>query len=338
MSVELLTVLIFGSIVLSLALGLPLAFCLGGLAVLLTWLVWGPHAIISIYWFTIWEAADYTLLTIPLFVFMANMLVHAGIVDDLYEMMYRWIGGLGGGLAMGTVLISTIAAAMVGLSNAAVITSGVALLPAMLKRGYKKNIAMGSIAAGGSLGSLIPPSVILIVYCMLAETSIGRAWFGGFIPGLLLSFLFIAYIGVRCYFQPDLGPPLPAEEKASWKEKFISLRSTILPILVVFFVLGSVYMGIATVTESAAVGAAGAILCAAINRKLSWQTFKKACYSTLGLTCMVIWIVAMSVPIRVLFAYVRAPQYLESILMGLPFGRWGVLLIMQFIFPLIMLR
>jgi len=328
-SPEFFTVFMFASLFMLLILGLPLVFALGGLAAVLILLVWGPHATIIIYWNMTHKASSFLLIAIPLFIFMANMLQHSGIAQDLYNMMYRWIGHLGGGLAMGTVIICTLVAAMVGLSSAAMVTMGITALPAMLDRGYSKNIAIGSIAAGGTLGILIPPSVIMIVYSMMARTSVGKLWLGGILSGLLLSFLFIAYIGTRCFLQPEMGPPLPPEERAGLKEKISSLRAVALPLVLVVLVLGSIFFGIATPTEAAAVGAAGSILSAAIHRKLTWQNLKKTNYDTIRLTCMIFWILIAGESFRALYSYVAAAEFLKDTLLILPLGRWGVLIVIQ---------
>ncbi len=332
MSVEIITGLMFGSLLVFLALGLPLTFCLGGIAVALLCFLMGPNNASFIVYCNLTDKVGSFLFTaIPMFIFMANMLQRSGIAEDLYVMMHHWIGRLSGGLAIGTVLISTIMAAMVGLSSAATVTMGVDALPSMLKRGYSKHIAIGAITAGGTLGILIPPSVIMITYALATGASVGRLWIGGIFPGLLLSLIFIIYIAVRCHLQPQLGPALPPEERPIWKEKFISLKSVILPILLVILVLGSVFVGIATPTEAAAVGAAGSIICAAIHRRLSWQNFKEANYRTLRLTCMIFWILAAATSFRTIYSLVGATELFKSILLLMPFGRWGVIIVIQLI-------
>ena len=329
MSFEFLNWLLFGGLIVFAALGLPLVFCLGGVAVIFLLLVWDPPYYQAIYWDMQQVLGSFSFLAIPLFIFMANMLERSGIAEDLYTMIHRWIGRLAGGLAMGTVLICTLLAAMVGLSGAAVVTMGVTALPSMLKRGYDKHIAIGSIAAGGTLGILIPPSVIMVVYAIAAEQSIARLFLAGILPGLLLSSVFIAYIAIRCRLQPGLAPPLPPKERASWKEKFTSLRSVILPVSLVALVLGSIFMGIATVTESAAVGATGAILCAVILRRFSWQKFKETNYETLKLTCMIMWILIAALSFTRAYVIIGVLQFFQEVFMGLPLGPWGAIIIIQ---------
>ncbi len=332
MSVELMTVLLFGALLVFLALGLPLVFSLGGVAVVFIIFLMGPQkGFFLIYYNFLAETSGFLVIAIPLFIFMAYMLERSGVAESLYIMMHSWIGRLRGALAMGTVIISTMMAAMVGLSSAGTVTMGVVSLPSMLKRGYNKNIAIGSVAAGGTLGILIPPSVPLLVYAMHTGASVGKLWIGGIIPGLLLALLFILYIGIRCHFQPHLGPQLPPDERANWREKFNSLRSGILPLLIIVLVLGSIFMGVATPTEAAAVGAAASILCAAIYRRLTWQNFKEVNYRTLRLSCMIFWIIAAVASFRVVYTITGAAEFIEGILMMMPFGRWGVIIVIQLI-------
>jgi tripartite ATP-independent transporter DctM subunit len=271
---------------------------------------------------------------------MAGMLERSGVAEDLYRGIQLWMGGLAGGLAIGTVVISTVFAAMVGLSSAAVLTIGIIALPAMLRRGYHKLIALGSISAGGALGILIPPSIVMVVYATEGGVvspdspgvvSVGRLFLAGIIPGLLLAALFIVYIGLRCYFQPAMGPPLQTDARPSGREKFNSLKSLILPVLLVVMVLGSVLGGITTPSEAAAVGAAGAILSAAIYRRLTWQNFKEASYMTLKLTSMIMWILLAGRCFRALYFASGAAQLLRDTLTTLPFGAWGIIIAMQVI-------
>ena len=335
MSFDFLNWLLFGGLIVFVALGLPIVFCLGGVAVIFLLLVWDPPYYQAIYWDMQRVLGSFSFLAIPLFIFMANMLERSGIAEDLYTMIHHWIGRLAGGLAMGTVLICTLLSAMVGLSGAAVVTMGVTALPSMLKRGYDKHIAIGSIAAGGTLGILIPPSVIMVVYAIAAKESIARLFLAGILPGLLLSSIFIAYIGIRCRLQPHLAPSLPPKERANWKEKFTSLRSVILPVSLVVLVLGSIFMGIATVTESAAVGAAGAILCAVILRRFTWQKFKETNYETLKLTCMIMWILIAALSFTRAYIIIGVLQFFQEVFTGLPLGPWGAIIVIQLTFLLL---
>ncbi len=332
MSIELITVLLFGALILFLALGLPLAFVLGGVGVVGSYFLWGDRGMYLIAT-QVWASmGKFTLLAIPLFIFMAMILERAGVADDLYTLMHRWMGPLPGGLAIGTVIICTIFAAMAGISGAATVSMGIIALPAMLNRGYDKTIAMGCISGGGALGILIPPSVPMILYATLTGVSIGGLFAGGILPGLLLATLFIIYIGVRCHFQPTLGPPLPVEERVSWREKIISLRAVLLPIMIIIMVLGSIYAGICTATEASALGCVGAIISAVVYRKLNWTLIKEACFRTAALTALIIWILIGAYGFTAVYTGTGAHVLMEHIMMSIPGGRWAILITMQIIF------
>jgi tripartite ATP-independent transporter DctM subunit len=332
MSFEIVCLLLFGGLVVLIVLGLPLVFALGGIAAVFLILFWEPSYYQAIFWDARGTLNTYYYLAIPLFIFMACMLERSGIAEDLYTVIYRWAGRVAGGLAMGTVLICTLLAAMVGLSGAAVTTMGVTALPSMMKRGYDKYIVIGCIAAGGTLGILIPPSVIMMVYAIIAGVSVADLFLGGIVPGVLLAGLFILYIGIRTGFRPQLGPPLPPEERASWGEKFTSLRHIILPVLLVVLVLGAIFFGIASVNEVAAVGAAGTIVCAAVIGRLNWKNFKEASYETLKLSVMIMWIVIAADSFSRAYVIVGAMQHVEGLFAALPFGYWGALLAIEVTF------
>lgn len=332
MSIELITILLFGSLILLLALGLPLAFVLGGVGVIGSYLLWGDRGLFLMVAQAYASMGKFTLLAIPLFIFMAMILERAGVADDLYTLMHRWMGPLPGGLAIGTVIICTIFAAMAGISGAATVSMGVIALPAMLNRGYNKTIAMGCISGGGALGILIPPSVPMILYATLTGISIGGLFAGGILPGLLLATLFILYIGIRCFFQPELGPPLPVAERVSWNEKFSSLKAVILPIMIIVMVLGSIYAGICTATEAAALGCLGALISAAIHRKLHWDLLKEASFRAAALTALIVWILIGAYGFTAVYTGTGAHELMEHIMMSIPGGKWVILFTMQIVF------
>ncbi len=331
MNVEVTTLVMFFSLVLLLFSGLPLAFVLGGLALSLSYFLWGPNSMLLVAVQTWGVMTSYFLVAIPLYVFMANMLQRSGIIEDLFNVMQMWFGPLRGGLAIGTVVICTLMAAMTGIVGAAVATMGILALPDMLKRNYDKRIALGSICAGGTLGILIPPSVITIVYAVTAGVSIGHMFMGGVLPGVLLSSLFVAYIAVRCWLQPELGPAPSKEERAqySWKIKFLALRSVILPVLLIIGVLGSIYAGIATPTEAAGVGCLGAIISAAVYRRLTWGNIRESVYSTAKITAMILWITIGARCFISVFSAVGGDDLVSSFVSGLALNRWIILILIQ---------
>lgn len=331
MSIELITVLLFGSFLVLMVAGVPLVFALGGSAVIGTYFLWGPDALYAVGIRTFSSATSFVLLAIPMFIFMGAMLERSGIASDLYAMMRKWLGAVRGGLAVGTVLVCTIFAALVGVSGAATVTMGLVALPSMLSHNYDKGISLGCIAAGGALGVLIPPSVVMIVLGLYTNTSVGMLFLGGITAGLVLVALFTIYILVVSAIWPHLGPAVPEHERVSFPEKLVALRSVILPILLVVVVLGSIIGGAATPSEAAGLGAFGAMLCASVKQRLTWPTVYEACKITLRLSCMVMWIVFAAAIFTSLYSAVGADQLVRDALSLLPGGRWGVLIGMQVI-------
>lgn len=332
MSIATLTALLFGSLILGIVTGLPICFVLGGVgAVFCVWL-WGFEGLFTIVTKTAQGMDSFVLMAVPLFILMANILERSGVADALYVAMHRWAGKLRGGLAMGTVGICTLFAAMSGISGAATVTMGMIALPEMLKRKYNTTIAIGCVQAGGALGILIPPSVTFIIFALFTESSVGRLFLGGVFPGLLLAILFITYIAIRCRIQPEAGPPLPPEERVGWHEKFASLKSLILPVIVIIMVLGSLFSGIATPTEAAAVGALGALIAALVNRRFNWKMLYESCLRTLRLHCFLMFIIFGAFTFAAVYQGIGAQRLVEQIFEMLPGGRWGALIVMQLSF------
>lgn len=331
MSIELLTVLFFLSLLVFLLLGLPLSFVLGGVSIVFIYFTWGPEAFYMVAAQTWGTMNKFTLVAIPLFIFMAMILERSGVANDLYEMMYLWFGGLRGGLAIGTVVICAIFSAMCGISGAAVVSMGTIALPSMLKRNYDKRMAVGCINSGGGWGILIPPSVIMILYALISGESVGRLFAGGVFPGLMLLILVSSYIGIRCFLQPHLGPALPAEERGDWKRKLTALRAVILPIIIVILVLGSIIFGITTPTESAAMGVLGALISALVYRQLTWKVMMEANVRTLKLTGMIMWILFGAYCFSAAYHGMGAPQLIEDIMGHIPGGPWGTIIFIQIV-------
>jgi len=329
MSVGVLTILFFGALLLFLALGLPLAFVLGGVSVVFLYFTWGVDSFYLVA-AKMWDSMNsFTVVAIPLFVFMAMVLERAGIAQDLYRMMHLWWGGVRGGLAIGTVGICTIFAAMCGISGAAVVSMGTIALPAMLERKYDKELALGCINAGGGLGILIPPSILMILYALITGVSVGKLFAAGVLPGLLLALLLSLYIAVRCYFQPHLGPALPKEERGTWRDKLMALRAVLLPILVVLMVLGSIVAGIATPTEAAGMGVLGALISAAVYGRLSWDMIRESALRTLRLTAMIMWILFAAHAFSAAYQSMGAQALIADLMGSLPGGPWGTLVFIQ---------
>lgn len=330
MSIELITLISVVFIIGLLALGVPFTFVFGSLGVLLTLIVRGPDGLSLVILRTFTQLNNPTLAAIPLFIFMALVLQRSGIIDALYRAMHVWMGPLRGGLAIGTIIIAAIMAAMVGIIGAAVVTLGLIALPSMLKRNYDKDLALGVIAAGGSLGTLIPPSIVFIVYASVAGTSVGKLFAAGVFPGLLLAALYIAYVSIRSFFQPHLAPVLPVEERMiPLRQKASYLTTLIAPGFLVTLVLGSIFLGVATPTEAAAAGALGAVICAAIRREFSWQTLTYALYGTTRVTCMILWVAFGATAFIGIYALAGGASFVQEIITGLPLGPWGIFVIVQ---------
>jgi len=329
MSIEFTTLLLFGSLFLIFATGLPIAFALGSVAMIYTLLLWGPKHLYIAATSAFGQSESLTLIAIPMFILMGYILQTSGVADNMFDCIHKWSGQIRGGLAMGTVVICTLFAACCGVSGAATVAMATIALPAMLKRGYDKHIAIGCVAAGGLLGLLIPPSVEMIIYGNVTGVSVGKMYWGGLIPGLILSSLYITYIGVRSALQPSLCPALLREEMPTWRERFISLRSLVPVIILIILILGGMYRGIFTPTEGSFVGAIGAVICAAIYRNLRWKVIKESLIKTLRISSMVMWIVITVSCFSNIYSALGAQELALKIASRMPGGGYGVIIIMQ---------
>jgi len=332
MSIEWITVLMIGLFMAILAAGLPLAFATGAVAVIFAIGLFGVQSLNLIVSRVFTLMGNYVLVSVPLFILMACILERAGVAEDLFRAVHVWSGRIRGGLAVAVIISCAIMAAMVGVIGAEVVTMGVVALPAMLSRHYDKDLALGSICAGGGLATLIPPSVVFIMYGLTAGVSVGQLYMAGVIPGLLLSGLFIAYIMIRCYLQPHLAPAASiAERNIPLAEKFALLRGLILPGLVAFSVLGSLYLGLATPTEAAGVGCVGAFLSAAVNRRLTWENVTRAVADTTRVTCMLYWLFFGASALIGVYTLAGGTNFMKQTITALPIGPWGILALMMII-------
>jgi len=310
------TILMFGTMMVLMAMGMPLTFALGIAAMGFAVWLWGVHGIPIAMLSAFGLANSFILVALPLFIFMGIVLQKSGIADGLFETVHKVMGGVRGGLAMGTVGICAIIAAMAGVSGAATVSMAIIALPAMLKRGYDKRMVTGVIQAGGALGFLIPPSVMMIMYAFLARQSAGKLFAGGVFPGLLLAALYVLYIGVRCFFQPQLGPPIPLEERVGWRGKLVSLKGLVLPGALVFLVLGLIFLGVTSPTEASAVGAFGALVCAAIHRNLTWQVLRESLMESTKVLGMLMWICVTAVFFSKIYIGLGAQSLMRDLVVG----------------------
>jgi tripartite ATP-independent transporter DctM subunit len=324
-----LTLLMFGSLGVLLALGLPMAFCTGSLAIVF---LFGNSAVLNMTPARIFPfMTDYQLSAVPLFIFMAAMLEKAGIIEELFDAVYKWLGSLKGGLASATVLACTALAATVGVVGATEVTMGMIALPAMMKRGYDHKLACGALLAGGTLGILIPPSVMAIVYAVVAQQSMGELLVGAVFLGFLLSGMYIVYITVRCYINPSLGPALPPEERVDFKEKLRLLKNTVAPLLLILLVLGIIFVGIATPVEAAGIGTFGALFASALNRRLNWPAIEEAAIATLKATAMVMWIFFGATMFVGFFIIKGGQQFVAESILGTGLPPYRILFLMMVI-------
>jgi len=309
--------------------GMPLAFALGALALFFTLTLWGSQALVITVLQTFDTMTSEVLLAIPLYVMMAAVLQRSGIIDALYRAMELWFARLPGGLAVGTIVICTIMAAMTGIVGAAVAAMGILALPSMLRRGYDPKLACGTICAGGTLGILIPPSVITIVYALTANISVGQMFIAGIVPGLLLAGLYIAYIVVRTALNPSLAPVAADVGTVSLGERVRALHALVLPALIITGVLGSIYFGITTPTEAAAVGVAGAVISAATQRRLDAQMLGRAAFDTLKVSSMILWITIGAKAFVAIFTGTGGADFLLDQISALEANRYVILAVMM---------
>jgi tripartite ATP-independent transporter DctM subunit len=331
-SIELISFLFVAVFVVILLTGLPLAFATGAVAVFFAVVLFGWPGLTLIVGRVFTLMGNYVLVSVPLFIFMACVLERAGIAEAIFRAAHVWSGRMPGGLAVAVIISCALMAAMVGVIGAEIVTMGVVALPAMLARGYKKELALGCICAGGGLATLIPPSVVFIMYGLTAGVSIGQLYMAGVIPGLMLAAMYIAYIIIRCQQRPDFAPPASEAELAiPLQEKVVLLKELILPGLVAFSVLGSLYLGWATPTEAAGVGVLGAVVAMWWNGKFGWDKLRRAAEDTAKVTVMLYWLFFGSSALIGVYTLAGGTKLIQDALAGLPVGPLGVVILIQIV-------
>ncbi|MGQ9695674.1 MAG: TRAP transporter large permease [Thermodesulfobacteriota bacterium] len=337
LSPEWTTVVMFAGILVGILLGYPLAFSLSGVAMIIGFALWGSGMFEMFYLRLFGIITEYVFLAFPLFVFMGIMVERSGVTDRLFGSLYLILGGLRGGLAISTIVLGTILAASVGVIGASVTMMGLIALPAMVQRNYDKSLASGAVCAGGTLGILIPPSIMLVIYGPTANISVGELFMAAFFPGFLLSGLYILYIGIRCALQPQMGPAMPARDRnIPAPKKFFLLGTSLLPpLILILTVLGSIFFGIAAPTEAAAMGAIGAIMLALAYRSLSWKALWDTMFQTMHTTAMALFIAVGASMFTGTFLGMGCGDVLTKLIVNMPFGKWGsFVLIMVIVFVL----
>lgn len=325
---ELFIALMFLSVLVGLLMGHPVAFVLGGLAILFGYFGMGPH-IWPLFVNKVWNViTNHLLIAIPLFVLMATILQRAGIAEGLFRALMHAFGAMRGAIALTVIVLSTVFAATTGVMGATVVSMSLLAIPTMMRHRYDKGLATGSVAAGGTLGILIPPSIMLVLMADQSGVSVGRLFAGGLIPGLILSLLFFAYISLRTFFNPTLGPPLSEEERASVSKLEVIrllLVNLVPPLALIFGVLGSIWFGVATPTEASGIGALVALLLMIAYRTFSWKTFAEAVWSASRTSCMVMaTIIGASLFTIVFLGVGGGPVVTELVEAFGVFGKWGV--------------
>ena len=330
------SIFMFSSMLMLMSTGLPIAFTLSTVAIVTAW-IFQPNLVNMV----LFQFKDFslesgkTLICIPLFIFMGFILHHSGIAKDLFDAVYLWSGGLRGGLGIGTVMICAIMAAMIGVSSAATLSMGIIAVPAMLARNYDKRMATGIVQAGGALGFLIPPSIMMIMYAFVAQESVGRLFAAGMVPGLMLAVMYVLYIGIRAYLNPALAPALPVEQRGSLKDKIFALRYLILPGCIIVGVLSCIFTGITSPTEAAALGAAGALISAAIRRNLTMANFKASIMRTLSLSGFNAYIILGAVIFSAVYSGLGASTMIRETITSMKVSPWVVVVLMQMSFFLL---
>jgi tripartite ATP-independent transporter DctM subunit len=310
--------------------GMPLGWVLMTIACGCTVLWIGPAGLPLVASRVFGFVQEYVFVAVPLFVLMACIMERSGVAKDLYQAMYIFSGNLPGGVAMQTIVVAMIMAAMTGIIGGEIVLLGLIALPQMLRLGYDKKLAIGTICAGGSLGTMIPPSVVLIVYGLTAGVSIGDLFKAAFVPGVLMGTLYISYILIRCAINPKLGPPAPAEERnIPLAQKLAMLKGLILPIMIIVWVLGSIYAGIAGVTEAAGVGVVGAIVSAALRNELSWKMLRESLVQTMETVGILIWLTFGAFAFIGIYNIMGGTNFVRQLITGLPVEPIVIILFMM---------
>jgi len=333
MSPIMLNISMFGSLMILLLSGAPLYAVIGAVGIVFGVIIEGvdifPLFAMRIYGLMV----AYSLVAVPLFIFMANLLQRSGIIEELFDAVFQWAGKVRGSLALATVITGVILAAMIGVVGASVITLGLLALPAMLQKGYNRHLAVGTVCAAGSLGILIPPSIMPIFYSAATQVSVIDLFAGSILPGILLCFVFCLYIIIMTLMNPDNAPIIKEEEqiKGFWKKAALA-KNLIPPILIIACVLGSILMGIASPTEAAGVGAFAVMVLLAARKRLTFNIISESLYSTISATGMALWITFASTCFVGVYAMGDGHEFANQLVTALPGGKWGALIFCQIIY------
>jgi tripartite ATP-independent transporter DctM subunit len=329
-SIELITVLMFGAMLLLLALGLPLAFVTGLIGVVFTLGLFGPSGLQLIASRIYSFMNEYALVSVPMFIMMASLMERSGVAKDLFDAMRVWAGKLPGGLAIQTMVAATIMGAMTGIIGGEIVLLGLIALPQMLRLGYDKKLAIGTICAGGSLGTMIPPSIVLIIYGLTVNVPIGELFVANIVPGLVLSAVYMIFIFARCQMEPRLGPPAPESERnLALRQKLGLLKGLALPLLVIAAVLGTIYLGIASVTEAAGMGVVGTLIASTVRGELTWGAVRESLKQTMHTCGMLLWLSFGATAMIGVYNLAGGPHFVKELFTGLDLPAVAIILMMM---------
>ena len=336
MSSEMIALFMFSSMMLMLMTGQRVFGAIGAIAAIAALSMWGTGGSDIPFSSAMKLMKWYPLLTLPMFIFMGYILSESKIADDLYKMFHVWMGSINGGLAIGTIGLMVLVSAMNGLSVAGMAIGATIALPELLRRGYDKRMVTGVVQAGSSLGILVPPSVVLVLYAMIARQPVGQLWLAGVFPGLIMAAMFILYIAIRCNFQPHLGPALPEEERnVPLKEKLRLLRAGLLPILIFASMMVPFINGWTSLVESSAIGAMTAFVAAILKKRMNKAVFEASVRQTLAISCMFMWIILAALGFGAVFDGLGAVNAIDNLFTAqLGLSPWTILILMQLSFLL----
>ncbi|MEE9448372.1 MAG: TRAP transporter large permease subunit [Arenicellales bacterium] len=334
MSHEMIALLMFSSMLLMMATGQRVFGAIGFVASVAAITLWGVGGSDIPFTSAMKLMKWYPLLTLPMFIFMGYILSESKIADDLYKMFHVWMGPVKGGLAVGTIALMVLVSAMNGLSVAGMAIGATIALPELLRRGYDKRMVTGVVQAGSSLGILVPPSVVLVLYAMIARQPVGQLWLAGLIPGLMMATMFIIYILVRCHLQPELGPALSKEERnVSFAEKMRLLRAGALPVIIFMSMMVPFVKGWTSLVESSAIGAMAALVAAILKGRMNKKVLETSVRQTLAISCMFMWIILAAMAFGAVFDGLGAVRAIDTLFTDqLGLSPWTVLILMQLSF------
>lgn len=336
MSYEMIAILMFSSMMLMMLTGQRVFGAIGAVGAIAAVTLWGVGGSDLPFTAAMKLMKWYPLLTLPMFIFMGYILSESKIAEDLYKMFHVWMGPINGGLAIGTIGLMVLISAMNGLSVAGMAIGATIALPELLRRGYDKRMVTGVVQAGSSLGILVPPSVVLVLYAMIARQPVGQLWLAGLIPGLMMAIMFVIYIVVRCRLQPELGPALPESERnVTRAEKIRLLSAGLLPIIIFAAMMVPFLNGWTSLVESSAIGAMTAFLAAVVKGRMNKEVFEVSVRQTMAISCMFMWIILAALCFGAVFDGLGAVRAIEAVFTErLGMSPWWILIMMQLSFIL----